>query len=173
MKFLEKLKKASLEQVAMYIQAIWRHSATIGICLGLMWGMTVKVVKPYAQEAVVQMMKDAGVDPETFKGLIDDAKHLTQENDLIRGDLNTVKRQNADQIQTLEELHRAQAEVKAELARTQESVKKDLDAAQATSQGQINRIEKNLDKLLDAVINRNRADLSVGPDAEPVVSPLQ
>jgi hypothetical protein len=138
MTLFEKFKKASVEQIAMYIQAIWRHSATIGICLGLVWGMSVKIVKPYAQEAVIEMMKEAGVDPEAFKGLVKDAQELTRDNDMIRGDLAKVKQQNEQQIK-----------IEIENSTEREFMQKQLD-----------RVEANVDKLVDVLIERKKAEAS-------------
>lgn len=70
----------------------------IGTALALTWMLAGPVVKPLAAEAFVEMLKQQGMDPKDFadiqkKAVEIDKKtdELARDNDLIRGDLNTVK----------------------------------------------------------------------------------
>lgn len=150
---LERVKQVTLEQIALYIAAIWRHSTTILICLGLVYGLAKQIVTPYAQEAVVQMMVDAGVDPTKFKSLLDETKKLSEDTGAIHEDLEAVRKQNSTQIDTLKKLENNQA-----------AAKRELEVFQDNFQGQINRIEKSVDKLLGAVLEIERTDLAVPPE---------
>lgn len=105
--------------------ALWRHILSICGVLTTLWMFSGPLVKAYAADAFVEMLKEQGMDPEDFAAIKSKTDEISADNDKIRGDLNSVKQQN----QAI-------------------SIKQDALQTQST------KIEKQLDKILDVLIER-------------------
>ena len=105
--------------------ALWRHILSICGVLTTLWLFSGPLVKAYAADAFVEMLKEQGMDPEDFAAIKSKTNEIAGDNEKIKTDLNAVKLQNQD------------------MAIKQDNLK-----------NQSNRIEKQLDKILDVLIER-------------------
>lgn len=105
--------------------ALWRHILSVCGVLTTLWLFSGPLVKAYAADAFVEMLKEQGMAPEDFAAIKSKTNEIASDNEKIKGDLNSVKQQN-------------QA----------------ISAKQDTLQSQSTRIERQLDQILDVLIAR-------------------
>ncbi len=91
--------------------------------LAILYAFSGPILKSYAADAFEQMLVEQGVDPKAFAEIAKEVKDLSQDNDLIRGDINGLKQQ-------------AQR----------------MEITQGAMHAQNTRIEGQIDHLVDALI---------------------
>lgn len=124
---LDKLGNVSLGMIWSNRDAIKRHVLTVTALLTFLYGMSAKIIRPYAEEAIINVMKQAGVNPKTFKDVVAKVDDMSKDTDIIKKDLSSVKLQNVEQL-----------------------------IGQRDLANQLNHTDKLVQQLLKAVLERNQ-----------------